>query len=151
MPVSKAQQKAVSRYVKSNYDRLELTVPKGKKDIIKAHAESRGESVNAFIGRAISETMSRDKTPQRPQEAIAVQGNTQATQAAQEQPTGATGTESVSLHTLEQRVRRTLSKHGGIIKKDRKTGGYTVVYQDKSLDFPDFGALLEYAQGLDKD
>ncbi len=58
--ISKAQQKAVHKYVKANYDRLDLTVPKGQKDIIKAHAEARSESVNAFIGRAISETMERD-------------------------------------------------------------------------------------------
>ena len=59
--VSKAQQKSVHKYVKANYDRLDLTVPKGRKDIIKAHAEARGESVNGFINRAISETMERDE------------------------------------------------------------------------------------------
>ena len=58
--VSKAQQKAVHKYVKANYDRMELTVPKGRKEVIKAHAEARGESVNGFIGRAIDETMERD-------------------------------------------------------------------------------------------
>lgn len=61
MPVSKAQQKAVHKYVKANYDRMELTVPKGNKDVIKAHAQAQGESVNAFICRAIEETMQRDK------------------------------------------------------------------------------------------
>jgi predicted HicB family RNase H-like nuclease len=30
-------------------------MPKGKKDIIKAHAESRGESVNEFINKAIDQ------------------------------------------------------------------------------------------------
>ena len=58
--VSKAQQKAVHKYVKANYDRMELTVPKGQKEAIKAHAEARGESVNGFVNRAISETMERD-------------------------------------------------------------------------------------------
>jgi uncharacterized protein (DUF1778 family) len=43
------------------YDRINLTVPKGEKEVIKAHAESRGESVNGFIGRAISEQIQRDK------------------------------------------------------------------------------------------
>lgn len=43
-----------------NYDRVNLTLPKGQKDIIKAHAESMGESVNAFIGRAIAEQIKRD-------------------------------------------------------------------------------------------
>ncbi len=60
MAISKSQQKAVHKYVKANYDRMELTVPKGQKDTIKAHAAARGESVNGFIGRAISETMMRD-------------------------------------------------------------------------------------------
>lgn len=61
MATTKAQQKAVHKYVRENYDRLELTMPKGKKEEIKAHAESRGESVNAFVNRAISETMEREK------------------------------------------------------------------------------------------
>ena len=139
MPTSKAQQRAVSRYIKANYDRLELTVPKGQKDIIKTHAEARGESVNAFIGRAIAETMERDKAPQRPQKAqTAVQDNTQAQER----------TEGVPLHTLEQRIRKKLYKHGGTIRKDRKSGGYTVVYEDTTLDFPDYAALLEYADNL---
>lgn len=66
MPVSKAQQKAVHKYVKANYDRMELTVPKGRKEIIKAHAEVHGESVNEFITRAIDETMERDKGENAP-------------------------------------------------------------------------------------
>lgn len=61
MAVSKAQQKAVHKYIKANYDRMELTVPKGQKEEIKAHAAARGESVNGFIGRAIQETMERDR------------------------------------------------------------------------------------------
>lgn len=60
MPASKAQQRAVNKYMSDNYDRINLTVPKGKKDRIKSHAESKGESVNAFINRAIDETMERD-------------------------------------------------------------------------------------------
>ena len=60
MAVSKAQQKAVNKYMKENYDRINLTVAKGKKDQIKAHAEARGESVNAFINRAIDEAMERE-------------------------------------------------------------------------------------------
>ena len=60
MPASKAQQRAVSKYMKENYDEIKVRVEKGQKDIIKAHAEARGESVNGFIGRAIDETMERD-------------------------------------------------------------------------------------------
>lgn len=60
MPASKAQQKAVNKYMAANYDRINLTVPKGQKEIIQTHARERGESVNGFISRAINETMERD-------------------------------------------------------------------------------------------
>lgn len=60
MPVSKAQQKAVTRYVKNKYDRFGLTMPKGHLDEIKAHAEAQGQSVNAYINEAIDEKMSRE-------------------------------------------------------------------------------------------
>ena len=61
MPASKAQQKAVNKYMKENYDRFLTTFkPKGRLDKIKAHAAAHGESVNGFINRAISETMERD-------------------------------------------------------------------------------------------
>lgn len=62
MPISKAQQKAVHKYVKENYDRIGITVPKGQKEEIKAHADIYDEgSLNKFINRAIEETMERDK------------------------------------------------------------------------------------------
>ncbi len=61
MPVSKAQQKAVNKYMAANYDRINLTVPKGKKDTIQAHAEAQGESVNGFINRAIDHQISQDR------------------------------------------------------------------------------------------
>ncbi len=61
MATTKAQQKAVNKYMAANYDRINLTVPKGQKEEIKAHAESKGESVNSFINRAIKQTMESDK------------------------------------------------------------------------------------------
>ena len=51
-----------NKWIASAYDRVNLTVPKGKKDEIKSHAESTGESVNGFINRAIDEAIERDKT-----------------------------------------------------------------------------------------
>lgn len=60
MAISKAQQRATANYVKKTYDRIEVKVAKGKKDVIQAHAEAQGESLNAFINRAINETMERD-------------------------------------------------------------------------------------------
>lgn len=50
-----------NHFIARAYDRINLTMPKGKKEIIQAFAESNGESVNAFINRAISEAMERDK------------------------------------------------------------------------------------------
>ena len=63
MAVSKAQQKAVHKYVKNNYDRVSLMLYKGQKDIVKAHAEKQGETLNGFINRAITETMEREGEP----------------------------------------------------------------------------------------
>lgn len=50
-------------FIAKNYDRVNLTVPKGDKAKIAAHADKRKESVNGFINRAIKETMERDSTP----------------------------------------------------------------------------------------
>lgn len=60
MPVSKAQQASVNKYVKANYDRINVTMPKGHKDIIKAHAEAQGESVNQYIITSINQRIERD-------------------------------------------------------------------------------------------
>lgn len=142
MPVSKAQQRAVNKYVANNYDRVLVTMPKGQKDIIKTHAEARGESVNAFIGRAIAETMERDK---RPQEAPAVQEATHAPKPVQEQPT-----EGIPLHTLEQRVRRILYKHNALLRK-QKGGSYIVEWGDSNQSFKAFEELVRFVEGLKKE
>ena len=60
LAISDAQRRAVAKYNAANYDRVELRLEKGKKDVAKAHAEAQGESLNAFINRAINETMERD-------------------------------------------------------------------------------------------
>ncbi len=57
--VSAAQRKATDKYLEK-FDEIRIRIPKGQKDTVKAHAEARGESVNGFIGRAISETIQRD-------------------------------------------------------------------------------------------
>lgn len=58
--VSKAQQRAVQKYVKNNYDRVVLTLPKGKRDEIKKYAEMDNKSMNAYIIQAIKEKISHD-------------------------------------------------------------------------------------------
>lgn len=51
--VSKAQQKAVNKYVKNNYDRINVTFPKGYKAIIQEKAGAAGLSVNEYIKQAV--------------------------------------------------------------------------------------------------
>lgn len=83
MPASKAQQKAVSKYMKENYDVYQIRMKKGQKDTIKAHAETRSESVNGFITRAIQEAIARDSAG-GPQEAGVVPLPPNTLKAAQE-------------------------------------------------------------------
>ena len=68
MPVPKANQRAVNKYVKNNYDRINVTMPKGKKETIQSHAEAKGQSVNAYINTAIDEKMAQEAVgaPTRP-------------------------------------------------------------------------------------
>jgi len=60
-PNSEARKRANAKYALKAYDRLEITVKKGRKDDIKAHAAECGESLNGFVNRAINEAIERDK------------------------------------------------------------------------------------------
>lgn len=53
----KASTRAKNKYNAENYDRISLSVPKGKKETIKNYAESKNESLNGFVNRAIDEAM----------------------------------------------------------------------------------------------
>ena len=59
--VSAAQRKATDKYLEK-FDEMRVRVPIGEKSRVKAHAEAQGESLNAFINRAITEAMERDNT-----------------------------------------------------------------------------------------
>lgn len=61
MAIRDSQKRAVAKYNAANYDRVELRLEKGQKNVVKTHAEAQGESLNAFINRAIVDTMERDK------------------------------------------------------------------------------------------
>jgi len=50
----------VQKFIKENYDEIKVRVPKGKREEYKEHAESRGESLNAFIKRAIEHQIEDD-------------------------------------------------------------------------------------------
>lgn len=47
--MGKTSIKAVNKYIAKAYDRVNLTVPKGKKEIYRKQAEKRGMSLNAYI------------------------------------------------------------------------------------------------------
>jgi len=50
-----------NKWQAENCERISLIVPKGKKDIIKEFAASKGESINGFVNRAIDEAMKGDE------------------------------------------------------------------------------------------
>ena len=58
---SDAQKEATARYNKKAYDRIDVVVPKGQRQIIKDFAASQGKSLNRFICDAIEYQMNKDK------------------------------------------------------------------------------------------
>jgi dephospho-CoA kinase len=58
----KTSNASIYKYKCKAYDRIALQVYKGEKEIYAAHAAARGESLNAFIRRAIMECMKNDKS-----------------------------------------------------------------------------------------
>ena len=57
-----ARRKASAKYLKETVEDVRIRVPKGQKAVIKEHAEKQGESMNAFVIRAIDGTMERDRS-----------------------------------------------------------------------------------------
>ncbi len=60
----KTSNESKRKYNEKAYDRIQLVVKKGKKNEIKAFAESRGYTVNGFVNEAIDEKMQRDEPAQ---------------------------------------------------------------------------------------
>lgn len=77
-----AQKKSARKWDAAHLDRISVVLPKGEKESVKLHAEARGESVNGFINRAISETMERDNSASRRDALTGVQ----ASQEGQKDP-----------------------------------------------------------------
>lgn len=108
-----------NKWTNAHYDRVNLAIPKGRKDVIKAHAAARGESTNAFIGRAIQEAMARDgagdsqEAAGGPQSAGGVSFPPDMSKAAQEaaQAAGASMQEYI-LQAVRERLER--DKDAGI-------------------------------------
>lgn len=61
MAYDEVSKRATDKYRKK-YDLIQIRTPLGERNKIAEHAASHGESINAFINRAIKETMDRDNT-----------------------------------------------------------------------------------------
>lgn len=60
MKLSDARKRANDKW-RDKFDEVRFRVPKGDKTVIQEHAKAQGESVNAFLNRAVDETMARDQ------------------------------------------------------------------------------------------
>ncbi len=60
MKYSDAQKEATARYNKKAYDRIDVIVKKGQRQVIKDFAASQGKSLNRFICDAIEYQMRQD-------------------------------------------------------------------------------------------
>lgn len=61
MSTSEAQLRASKKY-NQKFEKLQIRVSPEEKESADRHAELMGESTNAFVRRAIAETIARDKT-----------------------------------------------------------------------------------------
>ena len=57
MAYSEAQKKATAKYMKNKLDDIKVRVPKGKREVYKAHAERKGKSLNALIIELLEKDM----------------------------------------------------------------------------------------------
>lgn len=61
MPMSEKKRLSNKKWndanLKVRYDRIQLVVNKGKRDIIKAHADGKGMTVNEYVRKLISDDM----------------------------------------------------------------------------------------------
>ena len=57
MAYSESQKEATARYNKKAYDRIDVVVPKGQRQVIKDFAASQGKSLNRFILDAVEKEM----------------------------------------------------------------------------------------------
>lgn len=63
---SEARIRANNKYNAKAYDRINIAIPKGQKDVIQAQATAQGKSVNAYVVEAISEKLERDQAETAP-------------------------------------------------------------------------------------
>ena len=59
MGISDARKRANDKW-REKFDEIRFRVPKGKNEVIQEFAADHGESVNAFINRAVDKAMEED-------------------------------------------------------------------------------------------
>lgn len=57
----KSQQEATARYNKKTYERLNIFVPRGSRQVIKDYAAGQGKSLNRFVCDLIEKEMNQKK------------------------------------------------------------------------------------------
>lgn len=57
---TQSTKRAVQKYNKNHYDRIEIKGQKGAREMLNLAAESAGQSVNLYVWQAINERMQRD-------------------------------------------------------------------------------------------
>ena len=62
MKYSDAQKEATARYNKKTYDRINIIVRKGQRQIIKDYAARQGKSLNRFICDLVDTEMNKSTT-----------------------------------------------------------------------------------------
>ncbi len=62
---TEAKKEGNRKWDANNLDRISIALPKGQKEVIQAAAKANGESVNAYIQRAIAERMEREQAQGR--------------------------------------------------------------------------------------
>lgn len=65
MALTDAQKRARDKWLTEKVEDIRFRVPKGKKAVIQEHAAKLGESVNAFINRAVDEAIAHDLDTQK--------------------------------------------------------------------------------------
>jgi predicted HicB family RNase H-like nuclease len=57
---TQAQNKATQKYIKNNYDEFKIRLDKGNKAVLKKYAEMAGESLNAYVKKAVANRIEKE-------------------------------------------------------------------------------------------
>lgn len=71
MAKTKTSSAVKQRYNEKAYDRLAITIPKGRKQAVEAHASNKGQSVNGLVNALLRADMglTEDEWKQAPEDA----------------------------------------------------------------------------------